>query len=497
MVRRSSKRRFYVGISNAKDDRNVLERFLCLFANVRGGEGATAVLLTLNVFILMLAYYIIKPVREALILAGQGAEIKAYTSAGQAILLLGAVPLYALLAGRFPRRRLINVVTAFFIACLGVFYILGQLRVPLGIGFFVWVGIFNVMVIAQFWSFANDLYTQEAGKRIFAIIAFGAASGAVFGSFLTGRLIDPDPQHLGAIYPLLLVAGAVLGLGLIITNIIDSRERHRGRELALARAEEAEKPIGKGNPYRLVFGHKYLLLIALLMLFLNWVNTTGEYILGRTVTHKSEQEATAPATQEIWQKEYEEALAAGSVAEGSEEEFMKDKQSMFKKSYIGSFYANFYSVVNLATLLIQLFVVSRIIKYLGIRIALLILPIIAFAGYTILVFIPVLSIVRWAKTAENSTDYSLQNTVRHALFLPVTREEKYQAKQATDTLFVRLGDVLSAVLVFIGTSVLAFGTKHFALVNLILVLVWIVIAVSIGLENRKLSAVAEEEVRTE
>ena len=173
-----------MGISNAKDDRNVLERFLCLFANVRGGEGATAVLLTLNVFILMLAYYIIKPVREALILAGQGAEIKAYTSAGQAILLLGAVPLYALLAGRFPRRRLINVVTAFFIACLGVFYILGQLRVPLGIGFFVWVGIFNVMVIAQFWSFANDLYTQEAGKRIFAIIAFGAASGAVFGSFM-------------------------------------------------------------------------------------------------------------------------------------------------------------------------------------------------------------------------------------------------------------------------------------------------------------------------
>jgi AAA family ATP:ADP antiporter len=233
------------------------------------------------------------------------------------------------------------------------------------------------------------------------------------------------------------------------------------------------------------------------MLFLNWVNTTGEYILGRTVTHKAEQEATAPAKQEIWEKEYEEALAAGSVAEGAEEEFLKDKQSDFKKSYIGRFYANFYSVVNLATLLIQLFVVSRIIKYLGIRIALLILPIIAFAGYTILVFIPVLSIVRWAKTAENSTDYSLQNTVRHALFLPVTREEKYQAKQATDTLFVRLGDVLSAVLVFIGTSVLVFGTQHFALVNMILVLVWIVLAILIGLENRKLSAAVEEEARTE
>ncbi len=104
--------------------------------------------------------------------------------------------------------------------------------------------------------------------------------------------------------------------------------------------------------------------------------------------------------------------------------------------------------------------------------------------------------MRWVKTAENSTDCSLQNTVRHALFLPVTREGKYQAKQATDTLFVRLGDVLSAVLVFIGTR-LAFATRHFALVNMVLVLVWIVLAVSIGSENRKLSSAAEEEVRIE
>ena len=101
--------------------------------------------------------------------------------------------------------------------------------------------------------------------------------------------------------------------------------------------------------------------------------------------------------------------------------------------------------------------------------------------------------VRWAKTAENSTDYSLQNTVRQVLFLPTTREQKYKAKVAIDTFFHRAGDVLSAVLVFVGVNVLAFGTKHFALVNLVLVLVWIVLAILIGLENKKLTASAEQQ----
>ena len=472
-----------MGTLDSNDSRNPFERFLGLFADVRGGEGATMVLLALDVFILLLAYYIIKPVREALILTGGGAEVKSYAAAGQALLLLGAVPLYAMLAGRFPRRRLINIVTLFFTGCLGVFYILAQLRVPLGVVFYLWVGIFNLMVIAQFWSFANDLYTPEAGKRLFAIIAFGASSGAVFGSFIAGRLIDP----LG-IYQLLLVAAVLLVLSLLITNIVDSCVRHKAEELAIARATEAEKPLGKRNAYRLVFGNKYLLLIALLMLFLNWVNTTGEYILGRTVEHAAKEEVATPTSRELWKEEYKEALTAGTVGELSEEEFKEQWEGDYTKKYIGKFYADFFSVVNLLGLLIQLFLVSRVLKYLGVKVALLVLPVIALGGYAFLVFYPMMAIVRWAKTAENSTDYSLQNTVRQVLFLPTTREEKYQAKQAIDTFFVRAGDVLSAVLVFVGTSLLAFKTMHFALANLILVLVWLFLAILIGRENRRLTS---------
>ncbi|HMB70164.1 MAG TPA: Npt1/Npt2 family nucleotide transporter, partial [bacterium] len=220
-----------------------------------------------------------------------------------------------------------------------------------------------------------------------------------------------------------------------------------------------EPPIPPGGAFRLVMKHRYLLLIALLMMFLNWVNTTGEYILGRVVSGTAA-EAVANGT-------------AGGLSEGD---------------FIGKFYADFFFVVNIAGVVLQLFFVSRILKYLGVRVALLFLPVIAMGGYLLLAFYPVLAVVRWAKTAENSTDYSLQNTVRQVLFLPTTREQKYKAKQAIDTFFVRAGDLLSAGLVFVGTTFLSFGTTQFALVNVVLVLVWIVIAVAIGRENAKLVA---------
>jgi AAA family ATP:ADP antiporter len=364
-----------------------LERALNLFTEVRRGEAASALLLALNIFLILTAYYILKPVREALILAGDGgAEIKSYVAAGQTLLLLGAVPLYAWFAGRHDRRTLINRVTVFFAACLAAFYLLAVSGAPVAIAFYLWVGIFNLMVPAQFWAFANDIYTPETGKRLFVIVAFGASAGAVFGSFIAGHLIEPV-----GIYQLLLVSAGVLLASLVFTNIIDSRECPAATGGQPAPGEDA--PLGRSGAFRLVLKNRYLLLIALLMLFLNWVNTTGEYILGRTV------------------KEAAAALLAADPAAAPDEE-----------TFIRHFYADFFTVVNIAGLLLQLFVVSRVLKYFGVGVAILILPLIALGGYLIAAFYPVLTIVRWAKTAENATDYSVQNTVRQVLFLPTTRE---------------------------------------------------------------------------
>src|SRR3954471_10306435 len=124
----------------------VLDRALRPFADVRAGEGGTALLLATNVFLLLTAYYVIKPVREALILSGEGAAVKSYVAAGQAVLLLGLVPAYGALADRLPRRRLLNAVTAFFVVCLVAFYALTRAKAPVAVVFFLWVGIFNLMI---------------------------------------------------------------------------------------------------------------------------------------------------------------------------------------------------------------------------------------------------------------------------------------------------------------------------------------------------------------
>src|SRR5262245_16204589 len=195
-----------------------LDRALRLFADVRPGEGRLAVLLALNVFLILTTYYILKPVREALILGQGSPELKTYLSVGQVALLSVAVPYYGRLAARLHRRALLNVVTYFFVACLAAFYVLAQADVPIGIAYFLWIGVFNLMIVAQFWSFANDLYTREEGERLFAIVGFGASLGAVLGAIIAGRLIGP----LG-VYQLLLVGAVLLAAQLQVTNYV---ERH-------------------------------------------------------------------------------------------------------------------------------------------------------------------------------------------------------------------------------------------------------------------------------
>ena len=163
------------------EQQNITRRFLGFFADVREGERMTAILLMFNLFVLLTAYLVLKTVRESLILSGSGAEVKSYVAAGQAVLLLVVVPWYGSFASKVKRIKLINGVMLFFISHLVAFYMLAQLRVPLDVAFFLWVGIFNLLVIAQFWAFANDLYTREQGERLFAIVAFGGALGGIVG----------------------------------------------------------------------------------------------------------------------------------------------------------------------------------------------------------------------------------------------------------------------------------------------------------------------------
>ena len=448
----------------------VLERFLGMFADVRGREAWTAILLMSNLFILLTAYLIIKTVREPLILASGGAEIKSYAAAGQAILLLLIVPVYGFIATKVNRIKLITCVVLFFISNLVVFYVLGRLQVPLGVVFFLWVGIFNLLVIAQFWSFANDVYTQEQGKRLFALVAFGGSLGAIVGPKIAGWLFEP----LGP-YSLMLVTAALLGVYLVIMILVNAREK-RPRESSAVEPPVSEKPLGKEGAFQLIVNQPYLLLIAVLLVALNLVNTTGEFILGKTVTARA---------QELVALERTETQAAG-VAQSTP----SPQRERAIHAFIGEFYANFFFWVSLISALVQLFLVSRIIKYLGVSAALFVLPMIAAGGYSFIVFMPVLSTIMAAKMIENSVDYSLQNTCRHALFLPTSREAKYKAKAAIDSFFVRAGDVLSSVVVFIGVQ-LALDTGSIAKINIAFAILALLLVAGIVPHYKRLTAQAE------
>jgi len=219
---------------------------------------------------------------------------------------------------------------------------------------------------------------------------------------------------------------------------------------------EADKVVGGPGGFQLVLRDRYLLLIAVLVLVFNLVNTLGGFMLNTMIK--------AEAVSRIA------AGTAGGLDEGA---------------LIGTMAGAVQTWVNLLAFLLQAFVVSRVFKHIGVRGALFILPIIALGGYTAIALLPVLGVIRWTKILENGTDYSVNNTTRHALFLPTSRAAKYKAKQAIDAFFVRAGDMLQALVVFIGVQ-LAFDVRRYAMINVVLVGVWLAVAIAIAREHRKL-----------
>lgn len=459
-------------------------RFLRLFADIRPGEAAKALLLALNIFLLLLAYYILKPLRESLLLVDAKAPlIKSCLSGAQAVLFIFVVKAFSRLASRVPRHVLITWTTSFFISNLGLFYVLhaaGLAVKPMGILFFVWVGIFNYFVIAQFWGFANDLYSDDVGKRTFPLVALGASLG---GLIATLPFMKKIRDILGGNweFKLMLIAAAILALCIGLARFIHRRDvrrtrldRDRGLAGAAERARTQEQPLKASGGFRLVFKSRYLLLIAVMIGLYNFVNATGEFIMSTvTVKQSIEAETAASAAHGL--------PAASPVA---------PRQTESKA--IHNAFMDYQFLTNLIALVIQLLLVSRIFKWVGVSGALLFLPLIALGGYALISFGAVVALVRWVKALENGTDYSLQNTTKAALFLVTKREEKYKAKAAIDTFFVRGGDTLSALAVFVGVTLLGLPIERYALLNVAVVAVLLGVCLKIIPAYKKRKAAMDQ-----
>lgn len=448
-----------------------LERTLRIFTDVRAGEGQTALLMFANVFLILCAYYFIKPLREGWIAVSDigslsKMEVKAYSSFGQSLVLIPAVWWYSRLSGRYGRVSLITRATLFLISNMLIFWLLQPglfiENLPyIGVAFYLWVGMFSVFVVAQFFAYAADIYSDDRGHRLLPLIALGATSGAAVGSMLIGPLVESG--MFGSEW-LLMLAMVPLGASILLTRFVDRREMVAPR----AGKTPEDEPADSGrSPFDIIFSSRFLVAVGVITLLLNWVNTNGENLLFRVV---------------------QETLTNQAAQQGvtGEEELIQ-----FTKDATTGFYGNFFVWVNVVALLLQGVVASRVLKYGGFGVLLMVLPVVALVSYTVMALVPVLAIVKMMKIAENATDYSINNTARHVLWVPVSAETKYKGKPTIDSLFVRVGDGMAALTVLIGVQLLALPTNGFFAFNVSLVVVWLLFAVVVIRGHRRLTAAVE------
>jgi AAA family ATP:ADP antiporter len=451
-----------------------LEQFLRLFANVRPDEGLTSLILVGNLFLILMAYYLIKPVREGWLSVSlfEGLtqlEVKAYSAFGQSVLLLLVLPIYAALAAVWTRRQLIVrtgaassiLLVAFWFAQPG--FVSEQIPFA-GIAFYMFVGIFSVTLVAQFWSFASDVYGERRGKRLFPLIAIGASAGGALGAWIGQALIESERVDA---FDLILLAIVPLGVAVSLAVWADRRGTHgQPTEWTRARWSEPAAPHNEGA-YKLIAQHRYLTATAVMVMLFSWIVASGDNILFGLV-------------QESIQLNLDSSIS--------------DPQELSRlvNAATTAFYSDLYFWINTAGLLLQSFFVSRILRYGGFMALMLATPIISLTAYLSMAVAPVIGIIKAMKVAENSSNYSVNNTARHMLWLPVSKDMLYQAKTAIDTLFVRIGDGLAAVTVLVGTRIVTLEVVSFLWINVMLALMWIPLAVFLVRENRRWRAAAPQ-----
>ena len=414
-----------MGKTLANKIKNLLLEILFLGVKTKPEERKGILGMFSSLFIILMTTYFLKPAREILILTEGTAELRSYAVAMQAVFLIFLLPVYGKFSRRYSCNNFMRAVTIFFSLIFILFYIASSLGYHISVVFFIWLGIYGVVIIAQFWAFATDLLTREAGERLFVIIAFGGSIGAWFGATVSRVLIN----YLSA-SELILLSSATLALSMI-PALYAVRTLPRGCLL-----EDVCDPIRNIKTsfwacFQIVFTRRILLMIAIFVILFNLINTTGEYLLSSTL-----------------EREFARGATNGTI-------------TIAKGVFVGKFYSDFFSIVNFVSALIQFFLVSRLIRFAGFSWAFIFTPLVVFLGYSSLFIVPTLAILRLIKISENSLDYSLLNTTKQMLFLPMNRQEKYEARATIDSFGQRVGDLLQAGVVFIGLNFYHFVFKGF------------------------------------
>jgi AAA family ATP:ADP antiporter len=436
-------------------DRGLLARIRAS-VDARPGEGPVLVAATAYYFLVLCAYYVIRPIRDD-IGASSGAEKLAWLFTGTMVGMLLVHPLYTTLVSKLRRKQFIGWTYRFFILNLVAFYLLFRSVTPeqavwVGRVFFIWTSIFNLFVVSVFWSLITDVFRPGQGKRLFGVVAVGGTLGAMLGATITTALV-------GVLGPLnlMLVSALILELAVRASHVLDKNESAmRGAEAAsepvivaaasAPKADSSHEVIGGGmlDGIKHILSSPYLLGIASLVLFYT-VSSTFLYFQQAEIVARVFGEDRAARTR---------VFGAMDIA------------------------------VNALTLLAQLFLTGRFIKWLGVGAALAFLPIVTMIGFGAVGVAPVLAVLVVFTTIRRASNFAIQRPGREALFTVLDRTDKYKAKNFSDTFVYRLGDQVGAwsnaglVASGLGPSIVAFTMVPFAAI-------WLVLAIWLGRQYAK------------
>lgn len=366
--------------------------------DVREDEVAALAWAVLSAFCLLCGWFVIRPLRDEMGIAGSVRALPWLMWATFGATLLG-VWAYSLAAARVPRRRLVAIVDRFFLANLLVFFVLLQLRVRpewVARAFFVWTTVFNLFVVSVFWSVVSDVFRPEQGRRLFGCVAAGGTAGALAGPLLTALLVRWAGTH-----SLLLISSALLELStLCALRLCRWRRRFETSE----GAGDEEESVG-GTPFagiRLFLRSPLLLGIGLQTLLYTVTSTFLYLQLMRLV----------------------QANVVGSA----------ERTQLFAWIDLS---------VNALALVLQSAVTGRVMASFTIAVALAAAPLLSALGFVAVAAVPTLALVVVVHAARRATHFALERPARELLFTRVTREERYKSKSFLDTVVYRGGDAIS------------------------------------------------------
>ncbi len=404
-------------------------------------------------FALLCAYYIVRPMRDEMGIAG-GVEHLQWLFTGTFLVMLAAVPLFGWVTSRFSRRQFLPLVYGFFIATLLIFFVLfrsGLTQVWVARAFFIWASVFNLFIVSVFWSFMADLFDDVQAKRLFGFIAAGGTAGALAGPALTASLAIPlGPTNL------LLISAAALGWAILCIRRLSAWRNSPDPEQSVSVNGSAADPGSDQNAglgggalagLRLIVRSPYLLGICLLILFYTTLSTFLYF-----------QQAQ---------------IIRDSFADPAQ------RTALFAAIDFAS---------NALTLVIQLFLTGRIVQSLGLGWTLALIPLLLGAGFLILGMAPILAVLVTLQVVRRAGNYAIMKPGREMLFVVLDRQEKYKAKNIIDTVIYRSGDVVSAW-AYTGLQALGLGLAAIAFLAVPLTGLWAWICFRLG---RKQEALAKQ-----